>query len=123
MSDLIQEVTPLTRAIVWIRPDQISPKDDHYKAIDYLLDGLLTATLKENASPSSLLVGNNFDKKLLVFSTLKDPKKGELESFLSLLEKDLGSEDKILIVDDTEGREGLLRAIPQKLLSHFHVIG
>jgi hypothetical protein len=122
MSELIQEVTPLTRAIVWIRPEEVTSKDNSYQAIDYLLNGLLTATLKENHSPSSLLVGNNFNRNLLVFSTLKEPKKNELESFFSLLEKDLQGEDRILIVDDVDGREAFLRQVPQKLLSHFHVL-
>jgi hypothetical protein len=122
MNDLVSEVSPLTRAIVWLRPDEVSFRDDNYKAIDYLLDGLLTATLKENNSPSFLLVGTNFNRKLLVFSTLKDPKKNELESFFSLLEKDLGAEDKILVVDEVQGRDSFLKLVPQKMLSHFHVI-
>ena len=122
MSDLVQEVTPLTRAIVWLRPADISSQSAHYKDMDYLLDGLLTATLKENSAPSSLLVGRNFDKKLFIFSSEKEPVRKEWESFLSLLEKDLGSEEKILIVDDVEGRENLLKMVPQKLLSHFHLI-
>ncbi len=122
MNDLIQEVSPLTRAIVWLKPSEVSQNDVHYKSIDYLLDGLLTATLKENANSTALLVGRNFDRKLYVFATTKDPKKPELESFLSLLEKELETGDRILIVDDVEGRESFLRLIPQKLLPHFHVI-
>ncbi len=122
MNDLVQEVSPLTRAIVWLKTAEVSQNDIHYKSIDYLLDGLLTATLKENANATALLVGRNFDRKIYVFATTKDPKKNELESFLSLLEKELVSGDRILIVDDVEGRESFLRLIPQKLLPHFHVI-
>ena len=122
MNDLIQEVTPLTKAIVWLRPETLSAQDTHYRSLDYLLDGLLTATLKDNANPSSLLLGKNFNKKIYVFATMKDPKKSELESFFTLLEKDMGAEDRILIVDDVEGRENFLRLIPGKLLPHFHVI-
>lgn len=122
MSDLVQEVTPLTRAIVWLRPAGISGQSAHYRDMDYLLDGLLTASLKDNSAPSSVLVGRNFDKKLFIFSSEKDVVKKDWESFLSLLEKDLGSEDKILIVDDVEGRENLLKLVPQKFLSHFHLI-
>lgn len=122
MSDLIQEVTPLTKAIVWLRPEIISTQNPHYKEIDYLLDGLLTATLRDSANPTSLLVGKNFNKKIFVFTTVNDPRKTELESFFSLLEKDMGSEEKVLVVDDIEGREAFLRLIPGKLLSHFHII-
>lgn len=122
MNDLVQEVSPLTRAIVWLRPGEVSRNDSHYKAIDYLLDGLLTATLKENTHSTALLVGKNFDRNIYVLVTLKDPKKSELESFLSLIEKELISEDRILIVDDVDGRESFLRLVPQKLLPHFHSV-
>ncbi len=121
MSDLIQEVTPLTKGIVWLRPEELSAKDVHYQAIDYLLNGLLTATLKNNSTQSSLLMGQNFNRKIYVFATQKEVKKNELASFFSLLEKDLNAEDKILIVDDVEGREAFLKCIPEKLRSHFHV--
>ncbi|MES2529079.1 MAG: hypothetical protein V4598_18475 [Bdellovibrionota bacterium] len=122
MNDLIREVTPLTKGIVWLRPEELSPKDDHYQAIDYLLNGLLTATLKNNSTQTSLLMGQNFNRKIYVFATQKDVKKNELASFFSLLEKDLNSEDKILVVDDVEGREAFLKTVPAKLLSHFHVV-
>lgn len=118
MNDLIQEVSPLTSAIVWLRPTEVSAQDAHYKALDYLLDGLLTATLKENNSPTSVLIGKNFNRKLYVLAT-KGPQKAELESFLSLFEKELKTDDRILVVDDVSGRENFLKLVPQKILSHF----
>lgn len=122
MSDLVSEVSPLTRAIVWLRPPEVSSSDIHYQSIDYLLDGLLTASLKENSKTSALLVGRNFDRNIFIFATTKDPKKNEFESFLSLLEKELATGDRVLVVDDVEGRESFLRLVPQKLLPHFQVI-
>jgi hypothetical protein len=122
MNEINREVSPLTRAIVWLRPSEVSPNDVHYKSIDYLLDGLLTASLKENKNDTALLVGRNFDRQIYVFATTKDPKKNELESFLTLLEKELISGDRILMVDDVEGRESFLRLIPQKLLPYFQTI-
>ena len=122
MSDLIREVTPLTKGIVWLRPEELSSQSEHYKAIDYLLNGLLTATVKNNSNQTSLLMGQNFNRKIYVFATQKDVKKTELASFFSLLEKDMGAEDRILVVDDVEGREAFLRTVPEKLLPHFHVI-
>ena len=127
MNELVQEVTPLTRAIVWLRREDVSVQDPHYQAIDYLLDGLLTASLKENASSSALLVGRSYDRKLYVFATTgddhrKDSKKRELESFFTLLSKDINSEDRILLVDDVDGREAFLKLIPQKVSPHVHVI-
>lgn len=121
MSDLIREVTPLTKGIVWLRPEVISSQSDHYLAIDYLLNGLLTATEKNKTNQTSLLIGQHFNRKIYVFATMKEFKKTELTSFFSLLEKDMNGEDKVLIVDDVEGREAFLKIIPEKLLSHFHV--
>ena len=120
MSELIQDVSPLTRAIVWLRPQEIAAQDPHYRDIDYLLDGLLTATLKGQPQGATLLVGKNYDRQLLVYASVVVPKKAELESFFTLLEKDLGSEDPILIVDDLGAREDFLKLVPQKILSHFH---
>ncbi len=122
MSDLIREVTPLTKGIVWLRPEELSSQSEHYKAIDYLLNGLLTATVKNNSNQSSLLMGQNFNRKIFVFTTMKDVKKNELASFFSLLEKDLAAEDKILFVDDIDGREVFLKLIPQKLIPHIQFL-
>ncbi len=122
MSDLIREVTPLTKGIVWLRPEELSSKSEHYQSIDYLLNGLLTATLKNNATQTALLMGQNFNRNIYVFATQKEIQKNELASFFSLIEKELGNEDKILVVDDVEGREAFLKTVPAKLLSHFHVV-
>ncbi len=122
MNDLVREVSPLTRAIVWLRPAIFTAQHVHYKPIDYLLDGLLTATIKSKLDESTLLVGENFNRKLYIFVTEKAPKRTELESFFSLLEKDIKSEDRILVVDDVDGRESFLKLVPEKLLSHFHVL-
>ena len=121
MNDLIQEVTPLTKAIVWLRPESISAQNPHYKAIDYLLDGLLTATLRENNSQSFLLVGKNFNRQIFIFAS-QNPQQKELDSFLSLIEKEMKSEDRILVVDDIEARENFLKLVPQKLVSYFHIL-
>jgi hypothetical protein len=122
MNDLIREVTPLTKGIIWLRPEEISTQSEHFKAIDYLLNGLLTATMKENTHETSLLIGQNFSRKIYVFTTMKEIRKSELASFFSLLEKELGTEDRILIVDDVEGRETFLKLLPAKLSPHFHVL-
>ncbi len=122
MNDLVHEVSPLTRAIVWLKPANVSPNDVHYKAIDYLLDGLLTATMKEGSHATALLVGKNFDRKIYVLATTNEPKKTELESFLSLLEKEMVTGDRILIVDDVEGKESFLTLVPRNLRTYCHIL-
>ncbi len=122
MNDLVREVSPLTRALVWLRPSELNSQWPHYKSIDYLLDGLLTASSRNKMDQSTLLVGENFNRKLYVFVTDKAPKRSELDSFMSLLAKDLKAEERILVVDDVNGRESFLKLVPEKLLPHFHVL-
>ena len=61
MTDLLAQVTPLTKGILWFAANEIGVQQRFYKDIDYLLNGLLTAT--KNSSPdfkSLVLIGENF---------------------------------------------------------------
>lgn len=103
MSDLIKEVTPLTRALIWLMPSEVSPTQARYKEIDYLVDGLLTATFTHSPQTSHLLMGKSFGRDLYVYC-ISDNSPKMMESYVSLMEKELGGEDRILIIDDrTEG--------------------
>lgn len=102
MNDLIKQVTPLTRAIIWIVKDECHSSLTHYSSIDYLLDGLLTANLNASKNLSSrVIVGSNFNNPLYVM-ILKELRPSELESFVSLFKEKLGPENDILVLDDAE---------------------
>lgn len=120
MSDLLQEVTPLTRALVWLAPSELDFRTTNYRAVDYLLDGLLTASLNSSPTSDLVLVGKNFNRELFVLILRSELEKTQVENFLSLLEKDLGTEDKILILDEAKKREDFRRLVPQKILPHIH---
>lgn len=106
MNDLKTHVTPLTRGIIWLTKDESNIKNPYYCEIDYLLDGLLTANLKDSASVSSrVIVGQNFDKPIYVY-VAKEVKTAELESFVSLL-KDLKQEDDVLVIDELNAYDSL----------------
>lgn len=120
MSDLIQEVTPLTRGIIWLLKDEPGTDNSYYRDVDYLLDGLLTSNLEVTKNVSSrVIVGSNFNESLyvMVVYQLKDK---ELNSYLSLL-KDLSSENDILVIDEANKYEDLRKSVG-KLSSHFRLI-
>lgn len=120
MSDLIKQVTPLTRGIIWLVKDETNTNNPHYADIDYLLDGLLTANLKQGSDVSSrVIVGQNFNQPLFVMIA-KEVKSNELESFAGLL-KDLNTEHDIILIDETGSSEQLRKQFG-KFSSHLKVI-
>lgn len=101
MNDLIKQVTPLTRAVIWIVKDECDSNNPHYADIDYLLDGLLTANLRARENVSSrLIMTRNFNRPLFVF-VVKEMVPSEIASFVSLVDNDLGPENDILVLDET----------------------
>lgn len=107
MNDLKDKVTPLTRGIIWLVKDETNTTNPHYEEIDYLLDGLLTANLKNSSDVTSrVIIGQNFTKPLYVM-IIKDIKHQEVESFVTLVKNDLISENDILVIDEWDGFEKL----------------
>ena len=102
MNELINQVTPLTRGIIWLTQNMSDPENPHYAGIDYLLDGLLTANIQkvQNAS-SRVIIGQNFNNTLYVL-ILSEVKTAEVQSFLSLFADDLTSENSILMIDELD---------------------
>lgn len=120
MNEIIKEVTPLTRGIIWLAKDEKDTKSSHYKEIDYLLDGLLTANLNAGSEfTSRVIVGQNFNTSLYVL-IVKEIKANELDSYLSLL-KDLTPENDILVIDEKNSYDKLKSAVG-KLGSHLRQI-
>ncbi len=106
MSELINHITPLTRGIIWLVAEE-SPSNQHYAHIDYLLDGLLTSNLVTAKNLSSrLVIGENFNKPLYVM-IIREIKRQEIDSFVSLIKKDLGPENDIAVIDETNTLEKL----------------
>lgn len=109
MNEVINQVTPLTRGIIWLTKDETNVNNPHYKGIDYLLDGLLTLNLKSSSlETSKVLVGKNFEKLLYVM-VVKEIKRPEIESFITLVKNDLGPENDIIVIDEWDGMDALLK--------------
>lgn len=107
MSDLINQVTPLTRGIIWLVKDETNVNNPYYGEIDYLLDGLLTANLKATSNLTSrVIIGTNFNNPLYVM-VIKEIKQAEVSSFLTLVKNNLGPENDIIVIDEWDGFEKL----------------
>lgn len=92
-----------------------------YKAVDYLLDGLLTLSLNTHSELSSrLIVGKSFGSPLHVF-IMKEFKAKEYSSFLELLKKDLTSESSILVIDESNFYQDILKHTPSEIRSNLNL--
>lgn len=118
MSELTHAVTPLTRGLIWLSSGKPESKSEIYKSLDYLLDGLLTASLSEASASSQVLVGKSFGKSFFVLMSAGPIEKATLSSYATLLDKELKAEERLLVVDEVQGFGKLLELIPSKLKSH-----
>jgi hypothetical protein len=118
MNEIVTQVTPLTRAIIWMTKDERDSQNPHYKDLDYLLDGMLTANVKtSNKVSSRVIIGKNFNKPLFVM-VVSEVREQEVQSFVSLVQPDLGPEQDIILIDETKSFEQLkhgLKAISNNI--------
>lgn len=120
MSNLINHVTPLTRGIIWFISEE-SPSNQYYADIDYLLDGLLTSNFASAKNLTSrLVIGENFGRSLYVM-IVKEVKHQEIDSFISLIKKDLGQENDIAVIDETNTLEKLKKEL-KDIQTHLKVL-
>lgn len=124
MTDILAEVTPLSRGLIWLRKEESVPSSSKtYKWVDYLLDGLLTATVNATeAAPTGLLIGKNFGKDFYVFIPAAEMAQKEFTSFYNLLSPLLTAEEDILIIDENESHPKLLKITPDEIKKRFRII-
>lgn len=100
MNKLISKVSPLTKAIIWLTAKPIEQNTENYKAIDYLLNGLLTSSLNAHPDLSSrVLIGEQFGSQLHVFIA-HEVLSSEFKHFLKLIEDKVTTENNILFIDE-----------------------
>ena len=122
MNELLEQVTPLTKAVLWLTKEEVSPSQPVYKGLDYLLDGLLTASLiSTNLETSLVIVGKNFGNPLYVFVARTLPPK-ELESFLGLLKPVLLPENDILVIDEMDEVKNLQKRSPDEIKKKYRML-
>lgn len=120
MNDLIKQVTPLTRGIIWLVQDEKNIGNPYYSELDYLLNGLLTASVSQGIDlPSRVMIGENFSRSLVVM-VANDIKSSDVENYASLV-KDLGPEDNILLIDELNLGEKL-KLLTKEISPYLRVI-
>lgn len=112
MNNLISKISPLTKAIIWLVPAPLNADSKSYKAVDYLLNGLLTSSLNANKDiDSRLLLGDHFSEKLFVFIS-HNLNTNDLHHFVSLIEPVMTSENNVLLIDELNKFEELSKNLP-----------
>lgn len=121
MIDFRTKVTPFTRGIIWTIQDQLDVSNPYYSEIDYLLDGLLTANLKISGMITScVIVGKNFNRPLYVM-IIKKVVPNEVDSFVNLIGKELGQENDIIVIDQSNQISHLKNSL-KEIHSHLRSI-
>ncbi len=117
MSNLLSSVTPQTRGLLWFTKDAVTAEKTYYKDVDYLLNGLLTATYKTSESKGShVLISENFGNTLyvLVGSSLTEK---EISNFFELLKPQMKEENNILMIDEGDSFGKVQKLAPEIIRS------
>jgi hypothetical protein len=121
MNDLLSQITPSTKGIIWIPAGPIRPKTGSYDEIDYLLNGLLTLTLQSGENESLLLVGENFGHSLYVLITEEVGSK-TVKNFSEVIKNHLNSENEICVIDEKNLFPALQKNSPEEIKKKFRLV-
>lgn len=122
MTNILSEVTPLTRGLVWLTNSPISVEKSFYKDVDYLLNGLLTATIKNSeAKGSHVLVSENFGQSFYVIVG-NEATDGELKNYFELLKPLMKEDSNILMIDESGSFSRIQKLAPDTIKSKIQVI-
>lgn len=118
MSDLISQVSPSVKAIIWVPGSAPKFTDGTYKSVDYILDGLLTAKLKHtDRLESQVLLGTSFGKNLYIFIS-ENVEAKDLKNLKTLISTDLADDSEILVVNESDKKLNLdewKKELPSKM--------
>lgn len=122
MTNLLSQVTPLTKGLLWFTNGEITPEKAYYKDIDYLLNGLLTATLKSTASDGShVLISENFGESFYVIVGHGVSEKA-LSNYFELIKPQMSEEKVLLVIDEANVLAGFKKIIPAEIQSKIQTI-
>ena len=123
MTSLLSQVTPLTKGLLWLSKEEVTTEMPYYKDVDYLLNGLLTATLKSSAASSGghVLLNENFGQPFYVLVSNAFSEK-EIVSFFELFKSQLNEESNILLIDETEAFAKVQKIAPKEIKSKINLI-
>jgi hypothetical protein len=121
MTNLKQKVTPLTRGLIWTCTERIQPDLSNYRDIDYLVNGLITASLGQNPElECRVIISESFGEYfyLLMGKNITDK---EFENFFNLIKTQLTGENHLLLVDENQSFERIQKLAPSEIKSKILV--
>ena len=122
MTSLLSQVTPLTKGLLWLTSGEFSLETNFYKDVDYLLNGLLTATLKaSDANGGHVLLSENFGQPFYVLVANSFSEK-EITSFFELIKSQLNEESNVLLIDEMEAFAKVQKLAPNEVKSKINLI-
>lgn len=122
MNDLLSQVHPQTRGLIWLVSGELKAHAHHYKDVDYLLNGLLTATLNsKELQPGQVLVSENFGKPFFVMIT-QEVKSKEISNFEDLIGSQISNENEVLVIDELGELTKLLSTLKDPLKSKIRPV-
>lgn len=115
MNNLISKVSPLTKAIIWLAPSPLDKEGASYKALDYLLNGLLTSSVNAQEDlDSRLLLGEHFADKLYIFIS-HNLNSSQINHFIRLVEPNMTSDNNMLLIDELNKHDELNKILPANI--------
>lgn len=122
MTNILSQVTPLTKGLLWLTSSPVSVDKSFYKDVDYLLNGLLTATLKNSeATGSHVLITENFGQSFYVIVG-NEASDTELKNYFELLKPLMKDDNNIILIDESGSFAKIQKLAPEGLRSKIQVI-
>jgi hypothetical protein len=118
MSKVLDLVTKSTLALIWLQKEPSAPTSELYRDVDYLLDGLLTSSLRDTQPKNQVLMARNFGRPLYVV-VLGSVVPVEIKNLMELAAKDLHAESEILVIDEIGGSKDLEKLLPPNRMKVF----
>ena len=121
MTNLKQKVTPLTRGLIWTCSERIHSGLSNYRDIDYLVNGLITASLSQNPElECQVIISESFGEYfyLLMGKNIGDK---DFISFFNLIKTQLTGENHLLLVDENQSFERIQKLAPIEIKSKILV--
>lgn len=117
MNNLLKQITPNTKGVIWISPEIDDVQSYYFKTLDYLLNGLYSATKLANPEAKDhTFVGDSFGRSVYVY-VAKEFKNDSLKNFFSLFDQSLTDDQRIIWISENQSLEGIYDKLPKDFTS------
>ena len=110
---LLDLVDKKVLGIFWLTEKRPASSDRYFNELDYLVDGLLSDSVRKNSSKKDndssysqeLFLGKNFESPLFLYHSLPEEKNltRNFQNFISILKPHNGDNSKLIIIANEKG--------------------